>query len=353
MTEFVQLHFLTAYPPANLNRDDTGRPKSAVVGGHPRLRISSQALKRAWRGSDVFAERVGAHRGIRTQRLGEKIEERLLAGGMDEKEARETARKIADLFGKTRKDADAHPAWIEQLAFISPEEWQRAEALADKALAGEPVEAKASDILGRADSAVDIAMFGRMLADDPAFNREAAVQVAHAFTTHRVMIEDDFYSAIDDLNDPRSETFDNTGAAFLDVQGFGAGVFYLYLCIDTASLLRNLDGEAGPARDGVSALVEAAATVAPKGKQASFASRAYASYILCERGEDQPRNLFSAYLAPVGGGDILGESVERLEEFRTRLGGCFGSETEAARMNAARGQGSLEEILRHATAFAA
>ena len=45
MSHFVQLHLLTFYPPSNLNRDDTGRPKSAVIGGVERLRISSQAIK--------------------------------------------------------------------------------------------------------------------------------------------------------------------------------------------------------------------------------------------------------------------------------------------------------------------
>src|SRR5882757_8043243 len=63
MSHFLQLHLLTFYPPSNLNRDDTGRPKTATVGGVPRLRISSQALKRAWRTSPVFAERLHEHRG--------------------------------------------------------------------------------------------------------------------------------------------------------------------------------------------------------------------------------------------------------------------------------------------------
>ena len=72
MVRFLQLHLLTFYPPANLNRDDTGRPKSAVVGGEPRLRVSSQALKRAWRTSDIFRTALDGHMGSRTQRMGEE-----------------------------------------------------------------------------------------------------------------------------------------------------------------------------------------------------------------------------------------------------------------------------------------
>jgi CRISPR system Cascade subunit CasC len=71
---FLQLHLLTPYPPSCLNRDETGRPKSAVVVGVPRLRISSQALKRAWRTSPIFAEQFREHLGERTQRFGEVIE---------------------------------------------------------------------------------------------------------------------------------------------------------------------------------------------------------------------------------------------------------------------------------------
>ena len=84
MADFLQLHLLTAYGPSNLNRDDTGRPKSVAFGGAPRLRVSSQSLKRAWRTSDVFASRLQGHLAQRTQRLGEHVQRRLLDGGMDQ-----------------------------------------------------------------------------------------------------------------------------------------------------------------------------------------------------------------------------------------------------------------------------
>ena len=183
MADFLQLHLLTAYAPANLNRDDTGRPKSAVFGGVTRLRVSSQSLKRTWRTSTVFGEKLDDHLASRTQRLGQDLRKHLEEGGMAQDDASRTARAIAGLFGKLKSEKDDNPEFIEQLAFVSPEERETAFRLADRALAGEKIEPQPADVLLNSDGAADIAMFGRMLADNPGFNREAAVQVAHAITT--------------------------------------------------------------------------------------------------------------------------------------------------------------------------
>ena len=348
MTDFLQLHLLTAYGPSNLNRDDTGRPKSVVFGGVPRLRISSQSLKRAWRESHVFEETLAGCLASRTQRLGEKIYARLVEGGMDEEKAKETARMIAGVFGKIRSDSDPNPTFIEQLAFISPEEEAEALAFADRALAGESLDPKADHLLRKTDAAADIAMFGRMLADAPKYNREAAVQVAHALTTHRAVAEDDFYTALDDLK-PRDDPED-AGAGFMGVQEFGAGVFYLYICVDRSLLLRNLDENEAVRADALAALAQAAATIAPRGKQASFASRARALYILGEKGEAQPRSLAAAFLKPVSGGNQGEGSVEALENFRGRLDAAYGPCAESrCVMNCLSGEGALADLVAFAT----
>lgn len=281
MSRFLQLHLLTFYPPSNLNRDDTGRPKTAVIGGTTRLRVSSQSLKRAWRTSSVFRTALDGHLASRTQRLGEDIQAHLVGRGVEGAKALAVARDIAEVFGKVKDAKDDHPARIEQLAFISPGEREAALALADRMAAGEAAKPEASDLLRRSDTAADLAMFGRMLADNPDYNREAAVQVAHAVTTHPVPVEDDFYTAVDDLKRPSEDA----GAGFVGEQGFGSGVFYLYACIDRPLLARNLGGDEALATTAVAALVEAAATVSPGGKQASFASRARAHYVLAERGD--------------------------------------------------------------------
>jgi len=348
MTTFLQLHLLTAYPPSNLNRDDTGRPKTVIFGGAPRLRVSSQSLKRAWRTSPVFGERLGERMGVRTQRLGEAVLERLTTRGMAREQAVETARRIAGVFGKLDDAKAKNPTYIRQLAFVSPQELERAYALAERALDGETIEPDAAELLGATDGAADIAMFGRMLADSPAYNREAAVQVAHAITTHKAAVEDDYYVAVDDLKNPAEH--DDVGTSFIGVQEYGAGLFYLYACVDCDLLTNNLGGDAALAQDAIDALVTAAATVSPRGKQASFASRARATFVMAERGTQQPRTLAAAFLKPVhgGNGDIADASMQALLAFRDNLDAVYGKcADERAQMLATpeRAEGSLAELV--------
>lgn len=323
MTTFLQLHLLTAYPASNLNRDDTGRPKTVVFGGKQRLRISSQSLKRAWRTSEVFAKRLGDRVGKRTQRLGADTREHLISKGTEAKKAEEIARSIAEAFGKLEDKKGRDQTFIKQLAFISPEERKRALDMADRLAAGEKVKPTPDELLLRTDSAADIAMFGRMLADSPMYNRDAAVQVAHAMTTHSVAVEDDYYVAVDDLKDPAER--EDAGTSFIGVQEFGAGLYYLYACADADLLTRNLGGNANLAGDALAALVESAALVAPRGKQTSFASRSRAQFVLAERGSTQPRTLAAAFLNAVQDGDVLGASIRRLESFRQKLDDAYGA----------------------------
>lgn len=344
MSRFLQLHLLTFFPPANLNRDDTGRPKTAVVGGATRLRLSSQALKRAWRTSEIFSAALADHMGSRTQRLGETVLDHLRAGGMAEDKAKDTARLIAGVFGKLKDAKDKNPVRIEQLAFIAPEEQIAALALADRALAGEAVDEKAvrdAGLLRRTDTAADIALFGRMLAADPDYNREAAAQVAHAITTHRVTVEDDYYTAVDDLKRPSEDA----GAGFLGEAAFGSGVFYLYLCIDTALLVRNLGGDAALAATALGALVEAAATVAPRGKQNAFAAHGRAGYVLAERGDRQPRTLAGAFASPVDSADLMAASIDRLKTFREAIDTAYEQTPEAQQEMQVGGAGRLSELV--------
>ncbi len=334
MTTFLQYHLLTFVPPANLNRDDTGKPKTAIMGGETRLRLSSQSLKRAWRTSEVFTGKLRDHLGSRTQRFGDEIRQHLAGRGVEDERATAVAREVIAAFGKPKDAKDKNPTYTEQLAFLSPEEKAAALVLAEARAngAGEPLDPKktAQSLLKSADTAADIAMFGRMFADNADFNREAAVQVAHAVTTHRVTVEDDFYTAVDDLKKPAEDA----GAGFVGEAGFGSGVFYLYLCVDTALLTSNLGGDVGLARDAAAALIEAAATTLPGGKQASFASRARASYVLAEKGAEQPRTLAAAFVRGVRlddpddddrpFGDILRASIHRLGKTVAAFDGAYG-----------------------------
>ncbi len=341
MSRFLQLHLLTFFPPGNLNRDDMGHPKTAVVGGATRLRLSSQALKRAWRTSDAFSTALAGHMGQRTQRIGEVVLRHLQAGGMDEIKALTTARDIASVFGKIKDANGPDPAQTEQLVFISPEELSGVLTLADRALAGEKVHAKTAGLLHAADTAVDIALFGRMLADNPSYNRQAAAQVAHAITTHKVTVEDDYYAAVDDLK----TTAEDAGAGFLGEAAFGSGIFYLYLCINRTLLVKNLGGNAALAGAALGALTQVAATVAPNGKQNSFAAHGRAGYLMAERGNQQPRTLAGAFARPVSGDDLMAKSINAVRVFRTNMEKAYGEAADATAEMQVGGAGTLADIV--------
>jgi CRISPR system Cascade subunit CasC len=365
MSDFIQLHLLTSYAPANLNRDDLGRPKTAVMGGVPRLRVSSQSLKRAWRTSDVFDQKLSGYMGLRTKEVGLQVFEKLIEKGVKPPQALVCAKRIAGVFGKldelSKKEKEElkkldgeekinkqkKELRILQLAHIGTEEQAAIDALISKiAESGEELTDQDLDLLRKKNKAVDIALFGRMLADATAYNVEAAAQVAHAISVHRVTVEDDFFTAVDDLNLGREDS----GASHLGETEFAAGVLYQYVCIDRQLLVENLGDDSELAEKTIAALIETAATVAPTGKQNSFASRAYASYVLCERGDAQPRSLSVAFLKPVSGSDFMEEAIDRLEQYRENLNKVYGTEgMKSTALNASKGQGSLSELVTFAS----
>ncbi|MCX8508103.1 MAG: type I-E CRISPR-associated protein Cas7/Cse4/CasC [Rhodobacteraceae bacterium] len=351
MTTFLQFHLLTAYPPSNPNRDDQGRPKEAHFGGTPRLRLSSQSIKRALRLSDPFQQGLAGHMGARTKLIGDEIRKAMEARGLATDKARKIAEDVARVFGRIEAANKAQPEKVQAttLAFISPDERAFALDLAGRIADGgtAPVDKElAKTILRTADGAVDIAMFGRMLAEHPDYNREAAVQVGHAITTHRAQPEDDFFTAVDDLK-TRAE---DAGGAHLGDHGFGSGVYYLYACVNCDLLVENLGGDAALAAQGLAALAKGLATATPRGKQNSHAHHPRADYIRAEIGSTAPRDLTGAFFKAVTGGDLLVSSVEALEGMRARIDHSYGQAWERATiMNVATGDGSLADI----SAFAA
>ncbi len=393
MAEFIQLHMLVSYPPSNLNRDDLGRPKTAIMGGTQRLRISSQSLKRAWRTSDIFAGHLRKHLGIRTREMGVKVHEALICGvplkelldgktpgelknviGIPEERAKAWAWKIASVFvdkhpketsKKTKKDKADEPdggdtkerksnvdkASLkgEQLVFYSNDEIAAIQTLITVLIKEkrEPKADELSALLKEELSSVDVAMFGRMLANATRYNVEAAVQVAHAVTVHEVAVEDDYFTAVDDLNEGK----DDAGAGHLGETEFASGLFYEYVCINKTLLEENLGGDKKSdseqlAAAAIQALVESAVKIAPSGKQNSFASRAYASYLLVEKGSQQPRSLSVAYLCALKERNLLGAAITALHDTRKKMddvyGKCWDKEYE---INACAGTGKLSDLL--------
>jgi len=344
MSRFIQIHLLTSYPPANLNRDDQGRPKTARMGGYDRLRVSSQSLKRRWRTSEIFEQSMGENMGTRTKRLGVEVCNALLAAGIKEKQAKEWATEIAGVFGKGKKDS----LEIEQLVHVSPEERQLIDSLVAKLIEeGRKPEKNELDLLREKTTAVDIALFGRMLASKPEFNVEAACQVAHAISVHSVVIEDDYFTAVDDLNDGREDA----GSSHIGETGFAAGLFYSYICVNRQQLIENLRGDSELADKAIGALIEAAVKVAPSGKQNSFAQQGYASYVLAEAGDQQPRSLAVSYLKPVemrgyGAADYLTQAIDAIRAQKAGFDQAYGACSDRAyELSVSEGKGNLQEML--------
>lgn len=371
MPRFLQVHILTSYSACNLNRDDMGRPKTMRLPGGERLRVSSQSLKRAWRCSEVFQKELGGHLGTRTKEVGKyawfaltngvKFSEVLhnpevvgtlpqLAPG----KATDIARAIGSVFGKikaeykkdknTELDTDSGKKFLEsleceQLAHLTPAELNNVDALVEQCReSGKKPEGDALNLLRKEAMTVDIALFGRMLAASKEYNVEAAAQVAHAMTVHNAVVEDDFFTAVDDLNR------DDAGAGHMGVTEFGAGLFYLYLCVDRELLTENLGGDAELAGRALAALVRTACTVSPTGKQNSFASRAVASFCLAERGDAQPRTLAEAFMKPLpdGDGDVLAAAIEALEKKRESFNRIMGDEPDS--LSFSHQEGTLAQV---------
>jgi len=335
---FLQLHFLTPYAPSNLNRDDLGRPKTALFGGSQRMRVSSQSLKRAWRTSEVFEGALDGHIGTRTKRFGELVLP-LLTKGLDEKKATKVASRLAESFGAV-KDVGLQ---TEQLAHITPEEKRQLEALARKlAKEGrEPTAEEVDALVGQAKGAADIALFGRMLAAKSWFNTEAACQVAHAISIHKVAIEDDYFTAVDDLKGPTEDA----GAGHVGTQEFASAVLYHYVCVDRGLLAENLGADEALVQATLRALGQACLTVSPNGKQSSFAARSRAHFALVEKGSSQPRSLASAFLRPVAGEDLLAAGIQALGETRSKLDAIYQDQVPSAGFDQVAGAGSMAAVL--------
>ncbi len=362
MSRFLQLHLLTFYHPSNLNRDDLNRPKTAQVGGSLRLRVSSQSLKRAWRTSDIFnqfGEDVGkGDRGLRTRDFRALVFTPLKDGGMEPMQAAAWADKIMDIFkkkseaqDKKEKDKEKKSKSLDtkdrfdfgHMLFLSSQEKAAISNVVTALLNQQvPSDEDLAKALQKTNTAVDLAMFGRMLADKPDFNVEAAVQVAHAFTVGAAVVEDDFFTAVDDLN----AGIEDVGAGHMGEVEFGSGVFYLYVCVDCALLRENLSGRPDLAGPALAALTEAAATVAPTGKQNSFASRAYAQYVLAEKGDRQPRSLATAFVQPVTGTDQVAAAIAQLRKTRADMDQVYGALADAQEeLSVPDRDGSLAKVL--------
>jgi CRISPR system Cascade subunit CasC len=335
---FTELHLIQNFAPANLNRDDTGNPKDCEFGGARRARISSQCIKRAIRAEPVFAQTIGAPTAQRTKRFIGKLTEMLVTVGKPEDGAQKVASEFLAAFASKLDSKDATQTAV--LLYFSPAELQGiGDALAENwaAVAAEDDKKRAEAIVQLAKglvkefknrtSAPDIALFGRMLAEKPELNIDAACQVAHAISTHRITMEMDFYTAVDDL---RPE--DTAGAGMMGFIAYDSACFYRYARLDWEQLVENLDGDTALARRAVEGFLRASVAAIPTGKQNSFAAQNPPSFLLAVvKPQGMAWSLANAFERPVhpGHDGLTAPSVAALDTYWDRLVAVYGLEDGA------------------------
>lgn len=342
----VELHLLTPHAPANLNRDDFGRPKTALFGGTERGRISSQALKRAIRTSDFVRERLGEKLSTRSLHIPQMLFDEMKGQfPNDEDRLRTLCEAVTHALGKPDKD---NPLKTSQIVFLTPDEIARirgliASKMADGTrLTGKAIKefgdtiARATGLDSRPTDAVDMALFGRMTTDEAnAFAAvDAAMQVAHPIATHTTVTETDYFTAVDDwkaAGGSGGET-DTRGSGHIGELDFNSAVYYKYFSCDLDRLVENLGGDRNAALEGLAVVLEAACRVSPTGKQNSFASHSPAeAALLVLRRAKTPCSLAAAFEQPVPASEhgYLAESIRRLFARYARLVEAYELEDQA------------------------
>jgi CRISPR system Cascade subunit CasC len=357
MKTIIEIHALQNFAPSNLNRDDTGAPKDALFGGTRRARISSQCLKRAVR--QHFAEMVTRNTlasddvAVRTKRVLDALTKFLVEKGRDEAEASDKVRLALAAMELTVKE-DGKSEYllflgqreISSIANILDEKWDSiaesdtvptegkkpGKAKKQAAQNADPELKKALDKVFNGGKAVDVALFGRMLADMPEKNQDAACQVAHAISTHSVEREFDFYTAVDDLKPE-----DTAGADMMGTVEFNSACFYRYAVVDWDKLVVNLQDDTELAEKGLRAFLEGFVVAEPSGKQNTFAAHNPPEFVVVSvRRNTAPRNLANAFETAIRikkDESLTRRSAEELAKKAKVLQSAFGGEEKTWVLN--------------------
>lgn len=375
----VELHIIQNFAPSNLNRDDSNTPKDCEFGGYRRARISSQCIKRSVRRHPDFADAVkkaGGDVGIRTKRLKARLVEIFTREhGKDQADAEKAAQAVIELQGLKLKDEDKTEYLLyigeSEVADVAAKTLNAWDALKKFGLgadgSGDKEEKKKGkkkkdgippelepfiDAFSRSKNdrrgyAADIALFGRMMADDKNMNVDAACQVAHAISTHKVEMEMDYFTAVDDLL-PSGES----GSDMIGVVEFNSSCFYRYSNVNLDRLEENLGFNKDLCTAAVLGFVEASVKAVPTGKQNSMAAQNPPGYVrVVVRRDGFPWSLANAFQRPVrtASESSLEElSANALSGYFDRLASAYGKGAiicDASFNTYQPGGGSLSSVL--------
>lgn len=299
----IEIHMIQNHCPSNLNRDDLGAPKTCYFGGVLRSRISSQCIKRSIRTSSEFADLLG---GIRTRHLAEQIQEQL--------KGKDVIKKAKDVLSKCGIKSGAQSSSSDMLVFTTKSAIQKmANLIQNDNISIDELKDLFADIIETEVKVPDMALCGRMLETGEIKNArvEAALQTAHAISTHEAIPEIDYYVAVDDIKG------EDAGAGYLDEAMFSSSCFYKYFSIDLAQLVHNLGGDDALAAKTIGAFLYAAARTNPSGKQNSYGAHNYPEGILVEI-KTHPFNYANAFVKPVSrvkDSDIVSQSIGQLANY--------------------------------------
>jgi len=352
MKTMIEIHALQNFAPSNLNRDDTGAPKDAFFGGTRRARVSSQCIKRAVR--QYFKELVGQKAltsndvAFRTKRVLDALIAHLVKQGREKEEADKKSRlALASMELSVKEDGKSEyllflgQREISSIANIIHEKWDSitasetapvegkrpGKAKKQAAQSADPELKKALDKVFNGGKALDVALFGRMLADMPEKNQNAACQVAHAISTHSVEREFDFYTAVDDRKPE-----DTAGADMMGTIEFNSACFYRYAVVDWGMFVKNLQDDTELAEKGLRAFLEGFMVAEPTGKQNTFAAHNPPEFITVSvRRNTAPRNLANAFETAVyaKGKSLTKESADRLSAKAVALDKLYGTKANS------------------------
>lgn len=340
MTTYLDLHVLQSVPPSNLNRDETGSPKTAVYGGVRRARVSSQSWKRAIR--SVFDTLLDdAELGVRSKRLVDRIATEITSMEPQLKEqSQELAAEVLAATGiaiekpKRGKKDDAPELSAESgyLIFMSNLQSQNLAAYAIKThQAGEKPKKKDVVDIAKIGHSFDIALFGRMVADLTDLKVDAAAQVAHAISVHAVENEFDYFTAVDD-----HASGDHAGAGMIGTVEFNSSTLYRYATVNVDALYKHL-GDGKATSRAVKAFTHAFVTSMPTGKQNTFANRTLPHAVVATLRTDQPINLVGAFEDPIelpslnnAGPSRLARTCDAFVEHFQTVGSAFSAKANAS-----------------------
>ena len=293
----IEFHILQSFPVTCLNRDDVGAPKTAIVGGVLRARVSSQAWKRPVR---LAMHELGVKLGMRTKFIKEIIAKECEKIGANSEQASSCGEKIASFLSKdtllffTENEAKEFAKHAQQHDFD-------VEKLKEK-----DIHKVAKNALNPAVDGTDIALFGRMVAQAADLHVEAAASFAHAISTHKIANDIDFFTAVDDLQNES-----DSGSAHMGSLEFNSATYYRYVSLDLGQLNQTLGGQ--NVSEAVEAFVKALYIAVPTARQTTMSGAAFWDYakILVRKGGQRLQVSFDAPVKAKGDG-FLQPSIEKL-----------------------------------------